>query len=73
MDNFVQEHAGEIKTRTLILWGEKDTLIPLDAGEAYRDAIKGSQFIVYNDVGHIPMEEVPERSAEAVRAFLHAP
>ena len=44
--------------------------MPPDAGEAYRDAIKGSQFIVYRDVAHLPMEEAAERSAEAVRGFL---
>ena len=71
-DSYVQDHVTEIKTRTLILWGDKDTLVPPDAGEAYRDAIKGSQFILYHDVGHLPMNEVPERSAEAVRAFLEA-
>ena len=70
LDTYIQDNATKITTPTLILWGDKDTLIPPDAGEAYRDAIKGSQFIVYNDVGHLAMEEVPERSAEAVRRFL---
>lgn len=72
-DDFVPQHVGEIKTPTLIIWGDKDTLVPIDVGETYRDAIKGSQFIVYHGVGHIPMEEVPARSAEAVRMFLERP
>ena len=45
-------------------------LTPRDMGEAYNAAIKGSKLIVYNNVGHIPMEEVPEQSARAVREFL---
>lgn len=72
-DTFLAEHVGEIKTPTLIIWGDRDTLVPLDVGETYRDAIKGSQFLVYRDVGHIPMEEVADRSAEAVRVFLEKP
>ena len=72
-DTFVADHVSEIKVPTLILWGDKDTLVPMDAGEGYRDAIKGSQFILYHDVGHIPMEEVAARSAEAVRGFLERP
>jgi pimeloyl-ACP methyl ester carboxylesterase len=72
-DSFVADHVSEIKVPTLIIWGDRDTLVPIDAGEAYRDAIKGSQFIVYRDVGHIPMEEVADRSAEAVRVFLEKP
>jgi len=71
-DTYIVDNVSKITTPTLILWGDKDTLVPVDAGEAYRDAIKGSQFILYNNVGHLPMEEVPERSAEAVRGFLEA-
>jgi hypothetical protein len=29
--------------------------------------------LVYEDCGHVPMEEVPERSAAAVRAFMQSP
>jgi pimeloyl-ACP methyl ester carboxylesterase len=72
-DTTIRENAAKITMPTLLIWGDKDRIIPLDAGEAYRDAIKGSQFIVYHDVGHIPMLEVPERSAEAVRFFLEKP
>ena len=72
-DTFVADHVAEIKAPTLIIWGDRDTLVPLNVGEALRDAIKGSQFIVYRDVGHIPMEEVADRSAEAVRVFLEKP
>lgn len=69
-DTYIQDNVGKITAPTLILWGDQDTLIPPDAGEAYRAAIKGSTLIVYKGVGHIPMEEVPDRSAEAVRNFL---
>lgn len=69
-DNFVEQNAAKIATPTLILWGALDTLTPRDMGEAYNAAIKGSKFVVYNDVGHVPMEEVPEQSARAVREFL---
>jgi len=70
LDAFIEHNAANIATPTLILWGELDTLIPPDAGDAYHDAIKGSKLIVYKNVGHIPMEEVPEQSARAAREFL---
>jgi pimeloyl-ACP methyl ester carboxylesterase len=60
----------QIKTPTLIEWGEKDRWItPEDARRFNRD-IKGSQLITYPGVGHIPMEEIPAQScADAMRFF----
>ena len=72
-DDFVEKNVAKITTPTLILWGDLDTLVPRDAGEAYNAAIKGSKLIVYKNVGHLPMEEVPEQSARAVREFLSPP
>ena len=69
-DTYIQENAAKIATPTLILWGASDTLTPRDMGEAYNAAIKGSRLVVFNNVGHVPMEEVPEQSARAVRNFL---
>ena len=69
-DTTIEQNASKITTPTLILWGDLDTLAPRDSGEAYNAAIKGSKFIVYKIVGHLPMEEVPEASARAVRDFI---
>jgi pimeloyl-ACP methyl ester carboxylesterase len=69
-DTMLQDNVAKIATPTLILWGDQDTLTPRDMGEAYNAAIKGSKLVVYKNVGHIPMEEVAEQSARAVRDFL---
>lgn len=69
-DTYNAENMAKIAIPTLILWGDKDTLIPPDSGEAARDAIKGSQLVIYKDIGHIPMEETPDASAADVKAFL---
>jgi pimeloyl-ACP methyl ester carboxylesterase len=69
-DNTNAENMSKIAVPTLILWGGKDTLIPPDSGEAARDAIKGSQLVIYKNIGHIPMEETPDVSAADVKAFL---
>lgn len=55
---------------TLILWGREDSWTPLAMGETFHAGIAGSELVVFDGVGHIPMEEVPEDSAAAVRAFL---
>lgn len=69
-DDTVQKRAAEIAIPTLILWGEKDSLIPVDAASVWKDTIKGSRLITYGDTGHIPMEEKADKSAEDVDAFL---
>jgi pimeloyl-ACP methyl ester carboxylesterase len=69
-DNAVQQHVGDIKAPTLILWGAQDHLIPVEAAEEFHKAIAGSKLIVYPSTGHIPQEEVADQSAGDVRAFL---
>jgi pimeloyl-ACP methyl ester carboxylesterase len=46
----------EIKVPTLILWGGKDRLIPLE----------------FDALGHVPHEEDPARTVEAVLPFMQS-
>jgi pimeloyl-ACP methyl ester carboxylesterase len=66
----ITDRMGNIKAPTLILWGEEDRVIPIDAAYEFHAAIPTSTLIVYPMTGHIPQEEVPDRSAADVRAFL---
>ena len=61
---------ASIKVPTLILWGEIDPLLEVDGAHKFADAIPGSKLIVYPKVGHLPLVEIPERSADDVAAFL---
>ena len=60
-----------IKTPTLIIWGKEDIIIPVDNAYLFQRDIEGSELIVYDQVGHLPMDEVGERSAKDVRNFLN--
>ncbi|MDG2333478.1 MAG: alpha/beta hydrolase [Myxococcota bacterium] len=60
----------EITAPTLILQGDGDLLISVPHAEKFHADIAGSKLIIYEDVGHMPMEENPEESAADVRAFL---
>jgi pimeloyl-ACP methyl ester carboxylesterase len=55
---------------TLILWGAKDTWIPLSQGQALEKAILGSNLIVFEEAGHVPMEEIPTESVAEYLSFL---
>lgn len=59
-----------IHTPTLVLHGEADTVIPMAAGKALADAIPGAKLILYPGVGHVPMEQIPDRSAADLRDFM---
>ena len=59
-----------IAVPTLILWGGRDRLIPLAYGERFARYIKGSVLVSFNDLGHVPQEEDPARTAVPVEHLL---
>jgi pimeloyl-ACP methyl ester carboxylesterase len=69
-DTYIKDHAGDIKAPTLILWGAKDHLLPVDAAYEFHNAIPGSKLIVYPDGGHVLQEDEADKSAADVREFL---
>ena len=69
-DKRIRDDIPNLKTPTLILWGEEDRTIPVEAAYAFHAAIAGSKLIVYPKTGHIPQEELADESAADVRAFL---
>lgn len=69
-DTYVRDHAAQIKAPTLILWGAKDHLIPLEAAFEFQKAIPGSKLIVYPNGGHVLQEDEADKTAADVRAFL---
>jgi pimeloyl-ACP methyl ester carboxylesterase len=55
---------------TLIVWGGRDALIPVSHGVAAHEAIRGSRLEVFDDVGHFPHCEAPERFVDALVDFI---
>jgi pimeloyl-ACP methyl ester carboxylesterase len=55
---------------TLIMWGANDALIPVSLVPRFESALPNASSVVYDDLGHVPMEEDPQRTAADVRAFL---
>ncbi|NRB49282.1 MAG: alpha/beta hydrolase [Saprospiraceae bacterium] len=64
------DRLQEIAQPTLILWGETDAWIPVANARAMADRLPNDTLIIYPEVGHLPMEEIPVQTAEDVRAFL---
>ena len=66
----VRDHIRDIKAPTLILWGQEDRVIRVDAAHKYHASIAGSKLIIYPGTGHVPQEEVADESSRDVRTFL---
>ena len=61
---------SEIKTPTLILWGEKDPRYFPEVAKKFHKYIPNAKLIIYPNVGHMPMEENPIQSAKDFRKFV---
>lgn len=61
---------SQIKTPTLILWGDKDNLISVENAYRFKQDIKDSKVEIYQNVGHVPMEEVPKMVANSMLNFV---
>jgi pimeloyl-ACP methyl ester carboxylesterase len=61
-----------IKAPTLLLWGQKDAMIPLTNANDYVNTLPKSTLVVLPGLGHLPQEEAPETSLAPVKEFLAA-
>ena len=64
------ERIATLRVPTLVIWGRRDKLIPLAAGEHFGRVIPGSKLVIFDDLGHVPHEEDPARTVKPVRVFL---
>jgi pimeloyl-ACP methyl ester carboxylesterase len=57
---------------TLVMWGDKDALIPVSDAQRFGDDIPGARVRIYEGLGHVPMEEDGPRTAADARAFIES-
>lgn len=57
---------------TLIVWGDRDGIIPVQHAYASHDAMPGSQLEIFEGAGHFPHCEQPERFVSVLADFLAA-
>ena len=55
---------------TLIIWGERDPMIPSAHGRAAHEAIPGSRLEIFPDAGHFPHRDDPHRFVQVLLDFL---
>ena len=67
---FTRKEIAGLQAPTLVMWGMEDGLIPLAAGEWYARHLPKATLVSYDGIGHLPMEEAPERSATDLKIWL---
>jgi pimeloyl-ACP methyl ester carboxylesterase len=69
----LRERLGALDLPTLVVWGDRDALMPVDTGEQLSRLIAGARLVVVEGCGHAVPEERPEVLVELVREHLDAP
>ena len=69
---FIQNthNLNKIHLPVLIMWGNKDRWISPNHAQYFHREIPKSKLLIYENVGHVPMEEIPEKSALDLISFL---
>ena len=66
----VRARLSEFQLPTLIVWGERDRVLPLRHGRQLHAGLKGSRLVTFPRTGHCPQIERPERFMEVLEEFL---
>ena len=69
-DKGLKRRIHRIKAPTLIVWGEKDGMVPPIYGQEFQRRIPGSRLEVIKESAHVPMTEQPQEFVRLVSGFL---
>jgi pimeloyl-ACP methyl ester carboxylesterase len=66
----VRHELGAVRAPTLLLWGERDALVPAALAEAFAAALPHARLVLVRGARHMPMLERPDETAAALLDFL---
>jgi pimeloyl-ACP methyl ester carboxylesterase len=73
MDKLVEyddtKQLARIEVPTHLLWGDKDAVFSRAEQDSFTTALPAARFTVYEETGHCPNWERPERVAADIEAF----
>lgn len=61
---------SQIRTKTLIVWGGADRMVPVKYAHIFKEKIADSELEIIPKIGHSPHLEVPKKLSEIVLKFL---
>ncbi len=65
----IEKDLGKINVPTLLIWGKEDIVTPLAGGKVMNASIKNSELVVFENCGHLPAEEMPQKTIEEILKF----
>ncbi|GAA5317343.1 MAG: alpha/beta fold hydrolase [Candidatus Pelagadaptatus aseana] len=66
----LEDLLSDIQPPVMLFWGAEDQLLHVSSVEVWQQALPDVKVKVWDDIGHMPMVEIPQESAEAVQRFL---
>lgn len=61
---------SKLRVPTLVMAGAKDRLLPVEGSHWFARVIPNATKVIYPEIGHIPMEELPDRSSADLGRWL---
>jgi pimeloyl-ACP methyl ester carboxylesterase len=72
MNDSTYNKINLIKVPVLIIWGDKDTILPKEDQELLRKTIPDAKLVIYPNAGHVFYIEQPDRVALDVIKFIES-
>jgi len=69
----VEDRLPELRMPTLLIWGRHDHIFPARHAESAKDKLPRGKVVIFEDSGHTPQMEEPERFNRLVLDFLTEP
>jgi pimeloyl-ACP methyl ester carboxylesterase len=66
----IAERLGDLSAPTLIVWGERDHVLPVRHADIFAASIPHARQVIYPDTGHVAMLERPEEFNALLAEFL---
>ena len=60
------------KGKILLLWGEKDRIMPLSSAEPFKSLRKDIELRIVSGAGHLPQQEKPAETAKFIAEFVNS-
>lgn len=68
--DMLEKALDKIQPPVLLLWGAQDQIIHVSSVEIWNAGVPNIQTKVWEDIGHMPMLELPSESAQVVTNFI---
>lgn len=70
LDEDLIEDLSKIKTKTLLVWGGADKMVPVKYAYIFKEKIEDSRLEILPKIGHSPHLETPQKLSDIICSFL---